>query len=275
MEEALKGEDRDAYQALKVLFTDYGLGSLAPKILEYVQQGYGSDTITILLQRTDEYKKRFAANETRRAKGMPVLSPQEYLATEQAYRQLMRASGMPEGFYDSIEDFQNFLANDVSPTELKSRVDLANQATALASDDVKAALGQMGIGQGNMVAYFLDPTRATTLIQKQMATAQIGAAALKNDLMFNQQRAEQLALTGVTAEQAQQGYGAIAGFLGDAQNLAKIYGDDYSQATAEAEIFGQSGEAANQRKKLASRERASFGGAAGAARMGLGKQRNT
>lgn len=275
MEDALKGEQRDAYQALKLLFADYGLGSLAPKILEYVQQGYGSDTITILLQRTDEYKQRFAANEARRAKGLPVLSPQEYLATENSYRQLMRAAGLPEGFYDSVDDFKNFLSNDVSPTELKTRVDLANQATQLANPAVKEALSQMGITGPSVTAYFLDPARATTLIQKQMATAQIGAAALQNNLVFNQQRAEMLALSGISAEEAQQGYGAISGFLGDATKLGQIYGDQYDQSTAEAEIFQDSGAAQNQRKRLASRERAQFGGATGGARGGLAPQRGS
>src|SRR5512139_2967154 len=78
-EEMLQGEDRDAYMALLSLFSGYGLGSLAPKILEYVQQGYGADTITMLLQRTDEYKRRFSANEIRRKNGLPVLAPNEYL----------------------------------------------------------------------------------------------------------------------------------------------------------------------------------------------------
>lgn len=272
-EDALKGPQRDAYVALKGLFEGYGLGSLAPKILEYVQQGYGADTIAILLQRTDEYKRRFAANETRRAAGLQVLSPQEYLATEQAYRQLMRTAGLPEGFYDQPEDFTGFLSKDVSPTELKTRIDIASQATAMADPQVKQALARMGISGPSVTAYFLDPNRATTLIQKQLATAQIGGAALANNLQFDQGRAEQLALNGITQEQARQGYGAISGFLGDAQRLAKIYGDQYDQATAEAEVFGQSGTAQQKRKSLASQERAQFQGSTGAARGGLGVSR--
>lgn len=272
-EELLKGEDRDAYLALKALFDGYGLGSLAPKILEYVQQGYGSDTISILLQRTDEYKKRFAANEARRAAGLQVLSPAEYLATEQAYRQIMRNAGLPNGFYDSQDDFTQFLSKDVSPTELKTRVDIASMATLNADPATKSALAQMGIGGADVTAYFLDPNRATALIQKQMGTAQIGAAALRNSLEFNQSRAMDWYLQGVTAEQAAEGYGAIAGFLGDVTKLGRIYGDEYSQATAEAEVFGSSGAAQNQRKKLASQERASFGGSTGAARGGLSVKR--
>lgn len=269
LEGNLEGEDRDAYVALKNLFDSYGLGSLAPKILQYVQNGYGADTITILLQQTPEYKQRFAANETRRANGLPVLSPAEYLSIESSYRQLMRQAGLPSGFYDTPQDFTNFIAADISPTEMQSRVNIANAQTNLADPFVKQALSQMGLSQGDIVAYYLDPTRALPILQKQAATSQIGAAALRNKLTFDQQRAEQWALMGVTGEQAQQGYGAISGFLTQAEKLATIYGEQYNQSTAEAEIFGQSGAAQNQRKRLASQERGAFGGSVGGARGGL------
>lgn len=274
-EELLQGADRDAYLALKSLFEGYGLGSLAPKILEYVQQGYGADTIGILLQRTSEYKQRFAGNEARRAAGMQVLSPAEYLATEESYRQLMRNAGLPSGFYDQPDDFTQFISKDVSPTELKQRVDIANLATANADPATKQALQQMGISGTDITAYFLDPDRATTLIQKQMGTAQIGAAALRNQLEFNQSRAQDWYLQGVTAEKAAEGYGAIAGFLGDVSKLGKIYGEDYNQATAEAEVFGNQGAAMQKRKGLASQERASFSGATGGARAGLSARRQS
>jgi hypothetical protein len=53
--QGMPGQERDAYAALTTLFNSYGLGTLAPKILNYLQNGYGSDTITILLQQTPEY----------------------------------------------------------------------------------------------------------------------------------------------------------------------------------------------------------------------------
>lgn len=269
MLQQLSGEDRDAFAALQSLFASYGLASLAPKILEYVQQGYGADTITILLQQTSEYKQRFAANEARRKKGLPVLSPAEYLSVESSYRQLMRAAGLPPGFYDTPEDFNNLIAADVSPTEMQSRVNMANQQTNLADPFVKQALGQMGLSQGDLVAYYLDPNRALPILQKQAQVSQIGAAALRNKLDFDQQRAESWALQGITTDAAQQGFGAIAGFLTQAEKLATIYGQEYNQATAEAEVFGQSGAAQQQRKKLASQERGAFSGATGGARGGL------
>lgn len=273
LENQLKGPDRDAYSALKTLFTSYGLESLAPRILEYVQNGFGSDTIAILLQQTPEYKKRFAANESRKSKGLPVISPAEYLQIENSYRQILRQGGLPEGFYDSYEDFTNFITADVSPTEFKSRVDLATMATAGADPALRQALNNLGISNGDLNAYWLDPQRALPILQKNAATAQVGAAALRQGLEMNAQRAEQWATLGITADQAQQGFGAIAGYLPQAQALGKIYGEQYDQGTAEAEVFGQSGAAQNQRKRLASQERAQFGGATGSARGGLGVQR--
>src|SRR5882757_3766747 len=85
-ENLLKGTERDAYLAINSLFKNYGLESLAPKIYDYVKNGYSADTISVLLQDTKEYKDRFSANEARKKAGLPVLSPAEYLSAESSYR---------------------------------------------------------------------------------------------------------------------------------------------------------------------------------------------
>jgi len=79
-------------------------------------------------------------------------------------------------------------------------------------------------------------------------------------------RAEELGAAGITKQQAQQGFGAIAGGLTRGSQLASIYGEDpYTQTTAESEIFNIAGstEAEKQRKKLTSLEKAAFGGQSG------------
>ena len=72
--DGLTGADRDAAVALTNLFRQYGLESLAPRIVDFIKQGYGPDVITIMLQETPEYKQRFAANDKRVAAGLPALS---------------------------------------------------------------------------------------------------------------------------------------------------------------------------------------------------------
>jgi hypothetical protein len=268
----LTGENRDAFMALNSLFKQYGLGSLAGKIYEYVKNGYGADTISILLQDTPEYKKRFAANEARIKAGLSVLSPAEYIATENSYRQIMRQSGLPEGFYDSTDDFTNFITNDMSPTELQGRVDLATQATALANPAYKAALKQMGLSDGELSAYFLDADRALPILQKAAATAAIGAEALQRGMAFDQQYASELATAGVSRDQAAQGYARIADEFTDLKTLGSIYGGGWTQRMAEEDVFVGGTGASQQREKLIARERGTFSGTAGGARQGFAQR---
>ncbi|MDP9611545.1 hypothetical protein [Streptomyces demainii] len=276
----LKGDNRDAYMALKSLFGSYGLGSLAGKIFDYVKQGYGADTIGLLLQDTKEYKERFAANETRQKAGLPVLSPAEYLSAESSYRQILSAAGLPKGFYDNPADFRNWIAGDVSPTEVKSRVDMAVQATTQANRAYKGALYQMyGINEADLTAYFLDRKKAEPLLKKQASAAAIGAAALRRGFALDRSEMENYATYGITADQAEQGYAKIADGFEQMLGIAGRFGDTWNQRMAEHEVFEPglseswspySSESASEKgKRLRSQERALFAGSKGSSSQGL------
>lgn len=235
--DSLYGDQRNAYEALNNLFSSYGLQTLAPKIFDFIQKGYSADTIGILLQDTDEYKQRFAGNELRRQRGLPVLAPNEYLSVESSYRQLMRQAGLPEGFYDSPQDFNDFIGKDLSPTELKGRVDMAAQATALANPAYKKALEEMyGVDESHVTAYFLDQNKSLPLLQKQAAAASIGAEALKRGLQLST-NLEDYATAGLTAQQAAQAYTQIAQQLPEYQQIAGQYGEKATQNEFEHAIF--------------------------------------
>lgn len=271
-EKLLSGDNRDAFLALNTLFKQYGLDSLAGKIYEYVKNGYGSDTISILLQDTPEYKKRFAANQARLNAGMSVLSPAEYISVENSYRQIMRQSGLPTGFYDSNDDFTSFISGDMSPTELQSRVDLATQATVLANPAYKTALKQMGLGDAELTAYFLDQNRALPIIQKAAATAAIGAEALQRGLAFDQAYASELATAGVSRETAAQGYAKIADEFTDIGTLAQVYGGQWTQRMAEEDVFVGGTAATKEKNRLANTEKGAFSGSSGGAASGFAQR---
>ena len=130
--------------------------------------------------REAEYKERFAGNEQRRKAGLAVLNPQEYLAAEASYRQVLEAAGMPKGFYDKPSDFTAWIGGDVSPQEIKSRVDMAAERLNQTDPTARAALKQMyGVSEGDIVAYFLDRKRAEPILKKQAAAGAIGAAAIR------------------------------------------------------------------------------------------------
>lgn len=257
--DGLEGEQRDVAVFLNDLFSNYGLGTLAPKILEFIKQGYDGNTVAILLQETPEYKQRFAANETRRAKGLPVLSPAEYLAVERSYRELLSSAGLPIGFYDQPEDFRAWIENDVAPAEIKQRVDVAVQLVNNIDPSVRSYF-ERWYSTGDMIAYALDRKRATAVIERQAAAAVVGGAAADQGLAIDAGLAERIAQTGINTGQARAGFGAVAQDRATAEKLGALYGEQYGVDDLVEEVFFEDAEAGRKRRRLASRERAAFSG---------------
>jgi hypothetical protein len=265
---SLSGSNRDAFVALETLFTSYGLGSLVNNIFNFIKQGYSQDTITLLLQQTPEYQQRFAGNAIRQKNGLSVLSPADYLATEASYHQIVQSAGLPQSFYDQPSDWVQWIGNDVSPTEVQSRVQMAQTATEQAPQDLVQALGQMGVPQSSLVSYFLDDTKALPLLQQQFNAAQIGAAALRNNLVMDPARATMFANMGITQDQANTAYQQIGESLPTLEELGRVYNQNYDQQTAEnAQLLG-SAQAQLQTNKLVAQERGAFSGATGTAAQG-------
>lgn len=262
----------DAIVGLTKMFESYGLGSLAPVITQYIYSGYSSDTVALLLQDTPEYKQRFAANEIRRKAGLPVLSPAEYLATEKSYRDVLRSAGLPEGFYDSPDDFQKFLANDMSAYELKGRVDAAAKAVQNTDPYYTQALQQMyGLTSGDMIAHLLDPSVAAPLIEQKAKAAEYGAAAMRQGLQVSEPTAYEQYAAGIgSGVDAEQGMAAVAQLTPTLTGLAQISGETYDQATAEKDIFGGLASARRKREQLVAQEQGRFGGMSGVSTSSLG-----
>jgi hypothetical protein len=260
-----------AMNAVVARFNQYGLGSLANKIKELAVDGATEATITLALQETPEYQARFSANTDRLKKGLAVLSPADYISVEDSYRQVLRAYGLTQ--FDNDAYVKQFIANDVSATELSNRVTTAVQRVQNADPAVlKQLTDYYGIGSKDVVAYVLDPNQQFQKIQRQVAAAEIGVAAAKQGLQSNVAVSEQLAAQGVTQAEAQKGYATIADILPTATKLSEIYGatlDTYDQSTAEQEVFNQLASAQRKRQKLTSAELAAFGGSSGLARGGL------
>ena len=92
----------------------------------------------------------------------------------------MAGSGLPAGFYDDPTDFANFIARDVSPAEVQTRVNEGFRAVSEASPQVVAQMKELyGVDEGGLAAYFLDPDRATPILQRQARAAQIATEGLR------------------------------------------------------------------------------------------------
>jgi hypothetical protein len=253
---------QNAIASLTKTFENYGLGSLAARIAEFIYQGYSEDTTSLLLQDAPEYKQRFAANDARVKAGLPVLSPKEYLATESTYRSILQNAGLPKGFYDDKSDFERMIAGDVSATELKQRVDAAAKAVDNTDPYYRDALQNMyGLDAGHMIAHLLDPEAAAPLVAKQAKAVEYGAAALRQGLATGPvSQYEQYAGGMGTGVGAEAGMAQIASMTPGLSALAQISGDQYNQTTAEQEVFGGLASAQRARQKLTAEEEARFTG---------------
>ena len=274
---------KSAYDLLLSEFDRYGLGALVTPLRSLIEEGVSPSEFTLRLRETDAYKRRFAANAQRVAKGLRALSEAEYIGTEDQYQDVMRRYGMPESYYAKGDlgiqsGFEKFLAGDVSAVELEDRIQTAQNRVVNSNPEVSKALKQFypGISNGDILSYVLDPTNAIENIKRKVTAAEIGGAAIQSGLQAGVARAEELGAAGITKQQAQSGFGTIAGGLQRGSQLASIYGEDpYKQATAETEVFGLAGaqDAAKQRKKITGLERATFSGQSGASSGALARDR--
>lgn len=257
--DSLQGPARNAAEALINLFTTYGLQSLASQIINMVKQGFSSDTMSLMLEKTPEYQKRFAANAGRSKKGLPVLSPKEYIETERAYASVMNNSGMPKGFHDTYTDWQKFIENDLSPTELQDRVKLW-QGEALKDQNGLDAIRKItGLGASDYAAYLMDPARATPLLTKAAQAVSFAAAASRHGYDVTKDLAVQYGNLDVQASDAEQGFAAIQQVQGETDKLARMYGlGGYDINDATAEVFGGDAKASAKRTAATNAEKSTF-----------------
>jgi hypothetical protein len=216
------------------------------------------DDIGIQLRDNPVFQERFPANQALKAAGKPQYSVSQYLRLEGDYKQALQNAGMPAGFYDQPQDFQNFIANDVSVQEVEARAQLGYQAVRQAPPQVVAEFQRLyGVSEGELAAYFIDPQRMRPTFdryeaERQARSAQIAAAGTTQaGMTIGRAQAEELARAGISGEQAQAGFQA----LGESQGLfqAQMQGEEtISQEQAIAGTFGTNAEA---RKAITDRRR--------------------
>jgi hypothetical protein len=273
--------DEDAYAILKSTLAEAGLDDedILKEIQGFMERGLGPEQAGLEIRKTRAYTTRFAGNEARRLAGLNVLSEAAYLELENSYKETLRAYGQ-QGFFGSDAKIARakmaeIIGNDISATEFKDRIDTVVTRVNNSDPAIKNTLKSFyGIGDEDLVGYFLNPKENLPRLQEKVAAAEIGSAALaQSGLTTNVASAEALAKLGVTRQQAREGYQDIAEVLPTATKLGQIYdeeGINYTQGTAEEEVFGQLASAKRKRLRLAEKEIASFSGSAGTARGSLG-----
>lgn len=249
--------NQSAYDLMLGTLKDWGLESLAPDLKSFILQGLDGASLALALRGTQAYKLRFKGNEARRAAGLPELSPAEYIAIEAQYNHLLRAYGLPEGFYDSHDDFAGFIGSDLSPDELKDRLQIYHDEYENAPVEVKNLWSQY-FGKGDVIAGLIDPTKAQQVLLDRAAQLGIAGEAAKQGFQITPDRAKRFQQYGVTLEGARRAYQQIGQVFGTDQQIANRFGQQFGQEQEEASLLLGDGDAANLRQSLYSQEQGLF-----------------
>jgi hypothetical protein len=248
---------RDARQTISKVLADFGLAELGDYvyneiIVKETVNISNPDAIIYALREQPAYQKRFAANTARARKGLAELDPASYIGLENTYRTLLQANGLPTNFYDQTDDFQALLEGDVSPAELQTRIEEGYRAVKDADPQVINQMRTLyGVGEGELAAYFLDPTRAAPLLTRQARAAQIAARGTEQaGIQLTGALAEDLAARGVTAAEAERGFAEIGG-MGELRQ--RFAGDE--EITEEELVMAQLGSDVAAQQRLAARQR--------------------
>lgn len=267
--------DQSVYDIINQQLTAWGIGSLASAAADLIKQGLDANAVTIELQNTPQYQQRFAGNTERIKNGLAALSPADYVATETQYRQVLSSYGLPAGFYDSQASLNDFIAKDVSPSELNSRAQAAQQVWLSNDQQTKDAWTQMyGLSGGAAIASILDPNTALPIVQRMANAAQFGGDALRQGLTADQTRLEQYADQGLSRDTVDKGLAQTALEQPGMSNLAQRFGQQYNQGTALDANIGNNAAAQRTKANLIANESALFGGRAMADQSGLSRNQS-
>lgn len=203
--------DEEGFALIKGLLAEYGLEELSEFVRGMIVKGAGKAEIELALRGTDQFKKRFRAIEARRQAGKNALTPGEIINYENQARAMLREAALPEGFYDTPDDFADYLINDVSIAELGERIAARQRDVFAIPAEARSEFRRLyNLGEGDLTAYFLDPTKALPVLKRrQEAGIRSGAAIRAGFGSLNTTEAERLVDLGVSEGQAQQGFGTL------------------------------------------------------------------
>lgn len=271
---------RDNWAYLEAILNDYGLGSLSGFVKENIIEGRSEVELEQRIRETTEYKTRFRAIEDRKKAGLPPVSADYIVNWEREATAVLRRMGFPEGFYDSPDDFADFIVRDWSVKELADEATFAETVAAQtmrdpANADLVAEMTSqygMDVTKGAIMAWSIDSEKALPVLQRQKASVRLGAAARRAGYGgLTAQEGERLADLGISEDQAAEGYSEL---VRDRELFTPLNGgedmisrEEQSKATFGGNRFAQ--ERIEKRRARRQAEFASGGGGFTAERSGV------
>lgn len=152
-----------------------------------------------MVRATSEYKARFPGLARLEASAgynpSTSMTPADYMKMEGLYDNAMAYYGIPGGVFNRNEMIADLVEKQVTPAEMQTRLQMAQDAAAANADITSKLLEYEGIEPGHIIAFYLNPDDAMAAIQRKEQTLQIGGmmarygfAGAKSDAQLWQQQ---------------------------------------------------------------------------------------
>jgi hypothetical protein len=181
------------------------------------------------IRQTATYKKAFAGLAEYNAQAGHIhMTETEYRTYSQSILGAAQQYGVPKDFINQ-DEIGTLLKGNVSASEFQQRVEDIYSAVSNADPGTKKLLQtQFGVGPGQLLAYFANPDKALPVLQRQVASAEIGDYAQRVGLSGltlkgEEQLAQQAKLAGAQGNnQLSTGVSTIEGSLLSASKDAAL-----------------------------------------------------
>lgn len=230
---------QDAWALLDQQLADWGLTGLEDWGKNQIVSGYSAAAIGLNLTKTQPYIDAFGkVIQARADKGLTPMTPAQILDYRTQAYAMAQQFGVPKDVLTK-DTLDNLMIGDVSATELGQRIQDSFVRLANADDATKQAYSQlygMGVTPGEIASMALSPQNSLPVIERRLATAEIGGQALNNQLTLSKGFLEQLAAAGESKASTASAFATVAK---DRNLLTPLTGETHPEAlTQEALASG-------------------------------------
>lgn len=266
------------WDALRQMFIDNGLSELADIIKNSYQVNLGNDSLIYEdLRKSEPYKVRFKGNFDRLAAGKNFLSEATYLSQENSYAQTLAAYGANS--LATRNNYEKFIAGDVSNVELANRFETAyTRVTKAVDSNDKALVDQLkamypGVTDNELATSLLLGTEGSEFLKSKIDVAEIKAAETETGIQSTF-GASFLKSQGLDRNKARIGLSKVAEQKTGYEQASRMFGETSTQdLQKELESENLLGQTSKRTKRLASQSRAQFSGQSGITSGSLGRKK--
>lgn len=270
---------RSGWEELTQLFIDNGMAELAEIIKNSIQENTADNPNLIYedLRASTAYQIRFKGNFDRLAAGKSFLNERTYIEQENAYATTLTKYGASS--LAKRENYEKFIANDVSSYELDDRFTVAyNRVTKAVNSNDKALVDELkkmypGVTDNELATSLLLGKEGSSFLNTRINVAEIKAAETTTGIK-SALGANFLESQGVGRVQAVQGLSKTQSQLAGFESASRMFGEQNTEGLQqELEQENLLGQTSKRTKRLASQARSQFSGQSGVTQGSLGKKK--